>query len=297
MRRFIISLAMAAIPYFVVAQNATRTDVLPYGGYLNYQNTFAKEYSFVTGAYGYFGYGLHHSFEGDFSFTRINYGEEIDTVGMRRLVSRPINIDQFDITFVYSNYSLTNLKLRAGLHAIFSEDDLTNQSYIVFGGIQRYRSYRYNAGVDVYASFYNNYIPDFTALQFTATFGFYFGNYFTYGSFYSETRGHYIQLSEDVGFTDKEFASIEQSLYFTRDKVTLQAFLWSGFQVFGVQKDGFVVFNLGERHLGAYGGSIKYAFTKKSSLKLAVARGRFKEVGLDEIASSLNFTLLLGYTF
>ncbi len=297
MKRLLISLAMVVFPHLVAAQTIARTDILPYGAYLNYKNTTAKEYSFAPGIYSYFGYGMHHSFEGDFSFTRINYGEEIETVGFRRSISRPINIDQFNVTLVYSNYSLTDLKLRAGLYTIFSTDDQSSRSYISFGGIQRYRTYHYNAGVDVYASFYNNYIPDLKVLQLTWTFGFYFGNYFTYGSFYSETKGHYIQLSKDVGFNEKEFASIKQSLFFTRNNLTLQVFLWTGYQVFGVQKDGFIVFNLPERHLGAYGGSIKYILNKKFSFKLLVSQGRFKEVGMENIAGSLIFTLMLGYTF
>ena len=67
-------------------------------------------------------------------------------------------------------------------------------------------------------------------------------------------------------------------------------------ELFGIQKDGFVVYNLAEKHLGAYGASIKQGLSSKSSLKLEVSRGRFKELGADEISTSLKFLVIAGFT-
>ncbi|HQV30848.1 MAG TPA: hypothetical protein PKV71_03185 [Calditrichia bacterium] len=275
----------------------TRVDLLPYAMHIKYNDTAYKEYGMVGGLYGYFGQGLSHTWEGDIGFTRMNFGEFADTVGTRRIITTPINVDQWDATLVYSNYSILNTKLRVGTHAIVSDDTLTDKSLVLFGGVNHYRSGYYNAGVDLYHTWYDNYLPGLKVLQVTATFGFFFGNYITYGSFYAETRGHYIKHSQDVGFGETRFPSVEQSLFFYRNRLTLEAFLWSGYQAFGVMKDGFAVYNIAEKHLGGFGGSVRYNTSPKSSLKLSFSQGRFNEVGSGQISRSLSVMVLLGYTF
>lgn len=280
----------------VSAQTRIRIDLLPYGAFINYDNALSKEFSAVGGLYGYVGLGLQHSLEADLGFNRIDYGDATFIRGNGRQSRQSVTIDQVDATLVYSNYSRQNLRLRVGTHAIYSGDSQTNNGYLIFGGIQRYRKYQYTASLDVYASFYNDYLPALRVFQYTGKFGFYFGNYFTYGRFYSQTTAHHIQLSENIGIADKKFSSVEQSLSFYRGNLTLEGFFWTGYQVFGVQKDGFVVFNLSERHLGAIGGSVKYGLTPRTSTRLSISRGRFKEISADQVSKSYIFLLTFGMT-
>ncbi len=296
MKKILISVILVILPQVIFSQTPSTTYVLPYFSFTNYSSTFQKEYALTSGLYGYYGYGLKHSFEGDVSYTAIHYANLTQVINNQIFSSPSFNINQADVTFIYTNYQLTNLNWRAGAHAIFSDDALTNNGFILFSGLKRYRSNYYNVAIDVYGSFYNDYSPNLKVLQVDGTFGFYFGNYFTTGSFYAETKGSYIELSENVGFGSKQFPSVKQSLFFYRKKFTLEAFLWTGFQVFAVTNNGFIVFNLAEKHLGALGGSIKYEFNNKASLKLKITHGRFKELGLDNISKSFTIALLGGYS-
>lgn len=278
------------------AQQQTRFDLLPYAAYIDYNNAIIKNYSIIGGLYGCYGIGLKHSIEGDLAYNRIDFGEFIYAFEGQEYRTAPFKINQADITLAYSNYMVKNLKWRIGGHAIFNDDTVNDRALIVFGGLQRYRSYQYNAAIDVYASRYNNFVPELTVLQATGTFGFYVGNYFTSGNFYLETKGHYIKLSEDIGFGDTQYASVEQNISFFYKNLTLSGFFWAGYQVFGIQKDGFVAYNLAEKHLGAYGGYIRFGSGKNSSLKLEVARGRFKEFAPEPAADYLKFLAVAGIT-
>jgi hypothetical protein len=280
----------------IFAQQQTRFDLLPYAAYIAYNNTVSKNASLVGGIYGFYGIGLKHTLEIDAAYNRIDFDEFIYEFEGQEYRSEPFTIKQGDITLAYSNYTVKNLKWRIGGHAIFNDDFFNDKAIIVFGGLQRYRAYQYNAGIDVYHSWYNNFIPELNVLQVTGTFGFYLGNYFTSGNFYAETKGHYIKLSEDIGFGDTQYASVKQSLSYFYKRLTLSGFIWVGYQVFGIQKDGFVVYNLAEKHLGAFGGYVKFGLSQKSSLKLEVAQGRFKEFGSEQAADYLKFLAVAGIT-
>lgn len=295
MKKIILSLFISLLTINAFAQRQTQFDLLPYASYINYNNAVIKNSSIIAGLYGYYGAGLKHTIEGDVAYNRINFDEFIYEFEGREFRSEPFTINQADITLIYSNYMLNNLKWRFGSHIIFNDDSFNDNAFTVFGGLQRYRPYQYNAGIDVYVSWYNNFTPAITVLQATGTFGFYFGNYFTSGNFYAETKGFYIKLSEDIGFGDKQYASVEQSLSYFYKNLTLGGYIWAGYQVFGIQKDGFVVYNLAEKHLGAYGALVKFGLSEKSTLKFEVSRGRFKEFGSDQIANYLTFLVIVGF--
>jgi len=296
MRKKIISLILSLIPIGLFSQSLTTAYVLPYFSLTNYTQTFQKDNAITGGLYAYYGLGLKHSLEGDISYSNIHYRNLTQDVMGRHFRTRSFNLRQADITAIYTNLQFSNLKWRIGVHTIFSNDSLTNNGIILFAGINRYRTKYYNAGIDVYASFYRDYTPELKVLQVTGTFGFNFGNYFTTGSFYMETKGIYIRLSDEIGFNGKQFPSVKQSLFYYRKRITLSVYFWTGFQVFAVRNDGFLVFNLAEKHLGAWGGSVRYDMSKKSSLTVKIAGGRFKELGLDGIAHSYNVALIAGYT-
>ncbi len=285
MKRLMIWTTVMACAPVAWAQTATRWDVLPYAGAFDYSDTLTKQDSSVVGAYTYFGYGANHSVEADVSLTRICY----DGAAMSR-------IDQTDVVLAYSNYQVLDTKFRVGVHAIVSDDDAT-QGAVLFGGIHHYQPDQYSLGIDAYYSNYPDYVPDLDVYQATGTFGIYLADPLKQGRWYSETRGHAIRLSKDIGYSEETFFSGGQALSYFYRNWTLQVFAWVGKQVFSVQKDGFVVYNLAEKHQGALGGSIKWAFSKKSALKLELTQSRFKELGNPDTAHSTKVMVLLGHTF
>lgn len=293
----ILFLGMLVIQNSLTAQSKTVVHTLPYVSLANYNGAFFKENAFVGGVYNYFGFGIKHSLEADASYTRIRFGSRLLLIDGFEFRTQDFRINQFDLTLAYTNYQLTNLLWRIGTHLIFTDDQLTDRSYVFFAGLKRYRSNEYNAGLDIFGSFYNNYEPNLRVLQVTGTFGFYFGNFFTYGGFYAETRGHYIRLSDDVGFCETQYPSVRQALSYYYKKITVEGFWWAGFQAFAVQNDGFVVYNLAERHLGAVGGAVKFILGKKASLKLKFAQGRFKELGADAVVKSNTVTVVGGISW
>lgn len=289
-RMAVWGLIAALLPSFLCAQTATRKIVLPYAAFLDYGGTQSKSHGFVSGLYGYYGHGRNHSVETDTAYLRIRYDAYGD--------EGPHDLNQLDMTFVYSNYSFPGWKLRGGIHGILTSDNLTNKAFVLFGGISRYKTYAYEAGVDVYTSVYSRHVPDaLHVLQVTATGGYYFGEYYRYGSFFARTRANYIRLSDDVGFEETELGSIEQSLSYYRGGWTVKASAWFGRQLYGVQNDGFIVRNLSEVHRGAFGGSVEYAVTGAWTVKLDVSRGRFSEPDSQKDSSVYSYLVLLGYSF
>ena len=270
---------------------------VPYTYYTDVSGAFAKEYSVGGGAYTYVGIGR-HSVEFDAAYSRIHWAEQTLTdpvFGPYTLAA--LDFDQVDLTSIYTNYQITNIQFRIGGHAIFSNDAFTDGTLTALAGLKRVRPNEYSAAVDVYQTFYSNYAPEFSALQVDGTFGFYFGNAFTYGQLYAETRGSYIRLSEPVGFEETQFPSIQQTLRFSRNGVALEAFWWGGYRAFAVDNGGTVVFNLPERHLGAFGASMWWGFHERASLKVAWRQGRFKELGGEAVATGNTVSLTGGWTW
>lgn len=267
------------------AQTETRLAIMPYVGTINYSDTLVKQDSTVVGAYTYFGYGTDHALEADFGLTRINY----DSPTMSR-------IEQTSLALVYSNYSIPNYKLRIGAHTIQSDDE-TTEGTVLFGGVHTYQPDQYSVGVDAYYSMYKEHVPDLDAFQATGTLGFYLNEPSEKKRWYSETKGHFIQLSEDIGYDDKTFTSVEQSLYLICEDWTFRIFGWVGKQVFGVQNNGFVVYNLAERHQGALGGSIRWSFVENTAIKLEIAQTRFQELNNPETARGTTIFFFLEHTF
>lgn len=251
---------------------------------------------FGAGAYVFYGYGLEHSIEADLAWARIKYNPFDYQFNGSTYRAASFRLDQTDLTLKYNNYSWQDFNFNVGLHAIFSDDAFTDGSYIVFGGIKRYRAQSYSAGINVYKGFYDNYQPSLNTTQADVYFGFYFGNYFKGNYFYTETKGSYINLSQEIGFNQKQLPSIEQNLYWYLNSTTINLKWWSGYRVFAVEKGGFVLFNLAEKHIGGLGASVKFGLGKNSSLEVKAERRLFKELGRGAVSQSLSGTVVYGIT-
>lgn len=284
-----------AIAQPVFGQGSTVFSAFPYGSYVNYSGTFYKENNIGGGIYGYLGMGLNHSLEFDAAYSRITFGSRDIFIDGFPFRTEAVNVNQTDVTLRYTNYHFTNMQWHVGYHGIFSSDDPTAGT-VIFGGLKRQRFNEYGAEVQVYHSKYSNFTPDFSALQVTGIFGFFFGNAFLNQRFYAETGGSYIRHSTDAGFGATEFASVRQSLKYFYKSLTIEGFVWTGKQAFAVQNYGFVVFNLPEEHQGAFGGSLEIALNPKSSLTLKVSQGRFKELGTSGRPRATTFVVMGAFT-
>ena len=278
MNRLVLALFWITAPS--LAQ--TQLDLMPYTGRIDYSGTATKQNSTVAGVYAYYSKGGEHTLEGDLSWTRIKY----DSAGLSR-------VDQTDLTACYTNTQILDWKGRIGLHHIRSDDDPT-EGTVLFGGLHHYEPLSFSRGVDLYLSRYPDYTPALNVVQFTATWGKYLSQL---QDSYLQVQGHYIRLDEEIGFDQKNFLSLGASLSYPWKSWTLQGFGWTGRQVFGVQKDGFVVYNLAEKHQGALGGSLQYAVNPTSRIKLEIAEEWFKELGYANSSKALKCILFWQHTF
>ncbi|WP_029520932.1 hypothetical protein [Persephonella sp. IF05-L8] len=279
-------------------------DAMVFGGYLNYSNSEAKDYGYYMGLFGYMGINNQHTLEGSVSYTNIKY-----------LDGGTLN--QFDYTGLYRNYSLPNTQIKAGLHYISSDDKATDGGIIFLVGGELYEQYKRNIGVDFSYSYYGNYeinktytymrgkfssttvtktISGLSVFQVSPKLGFYIGDYYNYGSFYLETRGYYIGLSDDVGF-GKNFLSIEQNISYYYKEFTLSLSGWIGEQTFAVKNDGFVVYNLSEKYKSGYAFSIGYNMNKKTRISAGISQDRFKEINSTKTSELTSLFFTLGATF
>jgi hypothetical protein len=266
----------------ITAATNTRLDLIPYVGGIHYTGTVAKDRSLITGLYGYYGIGMEHTIEADASWTRIDY----DSATASR-------VNQYDTTLVYTNFGILDWKWRVGAHLITSNDNPT-EGMVLLGGVHNYEPSRYSRGVDVYISRYADYAPAMDVHQVTGTWGFYLERS---PKTYLKAQAHYIHVSDDIGFDRQHYGSGELSLVHPIGKWTVTVFGWAGQQVFGVQKDGFVAYNLPEKHEGGYGGSLGYAVSSTSSAKLDFVQKNFKELASPADAQASQLLLLWQQTF
>lgn len=283
MRRFLLRMILGAlVPVAAMAAGNTRLDLMPYVGGIQYSGTVAKERSTLAGLYAYYGIGMEHSIEGDVSWTRIDY----DSTTLSR-------INQYDTTLIYSNYGVLDWKWRLGGHLVTSSDEPTEGS-VFWGGFSNYEPSRFSRGVDLYVSRYGNYAPALNIQQVTGAWGFYLKNM---PGTYLNVQGHYIHLSDDIGFDQQDFGSGELTLIQPIKNWTLSVFGWAGEQVFAVQKEGFAVYNLPEKHQGAYGGSLRCQIATASSIKLEFIQKHFKELAATGSARASQLLVLWQQTF
>lgn len=284
MRKFVLPF----LALFTISQGETavKYGAVLYSGYVNYKDSI-RDKGYLGGVYNYLGIGLHHSIEGEIDYTKIKYNTLPD-------------LTQYDISLLYTNYSLKNSKIRAGYHYISSDDKYTDGGHIFTLGYEFYKLYRFNAGIDFNYSYYKDYqLPSdkgLSVFQVNPDFGYYFGNYYRYGSFYANLKGYYISLSDDTGY-GKDFYSVEGSLNYYYKKFVAVLTAWGGEQSFAVKNHGFIVYNLAEKYKGGYGFSLKYIINPKISITGKFSENTFRERGTTKDSKAQTFVITLGASF
>ncbi len=260
-----------------------------YGASLNYDSSNIRDNGYVSGIYGYLGIGWYHSLEFGLDYTHIKYK-----------YNQP-NLDQTDLTFIYTNYSFPKVKAKMGFHYIDSDDKLSDGGYTVILGLERYEPYKWNAGIDLFYTKYGDYInlngsKGLDVYQITGKLGFSFGNYYRYGSFYLELLPSYIGHSDNAGF-GKSFSSLEGRLNYYISSFSFTLSGWTGERSFFVDKGGFVVYNLQEKYKYGVGAEMGYSINRQLGIRAGINYQNLKERNNPNDVKIMTYVLNLGYSF
>lgn len=271
------------IMIFTSVVGAQSVTIMPYHLPINYKNSGVRENSSLTGVYGAFQSDLNNKFELALDYSDLNYISNF-------------KIKQYDFTFAYTNESIPEWKFRAGGHYIISDDALTDQAYVVFAGVGKYRFRSWDASFDVYYSNYSDYTLSFNAIQLSPGFGLTFPFDRTQG-LYINSSANYIMLSEEILSDKKNYFSLRETLTYYNNKFSISAYALFGEQKFAVRQNGFLVYNVADLMKNGYGASITYSFTRNFFLKGGIEYDKFDEEAYGTSASSTKFIILAGFNF
>jgi hypothetical protein len=254
---------------------------LPYGGVINYSGSTTRDKGNVLGMY-MSSYGAPYKTELDLGHTTISYND-----------GSP-DLKQTDFTGIIDCYQGYNWVYKGGIHYISSDDSLTNKGKIFIAGATYYKANKYNMGMDVYYSDYDNESDSPKVWQFTPKAGISFGQYNSdLGSFYAEVKLDYINLTQSVTTTKTvgnimtnttttttttfkgSYASSQISLSNYKGAFTTSVAFWGGERVYAVDNGGFVVNNLSDKQKGGFKFSEAYKINNKSSVKFEYVYTKF----------------------
>jgi len=258
--------------------------LLPYGAFLNYGGDTAKEDGYVGGLYASIFYSP-NKLELSAEQTHITYNDGSPA------------LNQTDMTAIYTYYQGYHLACKAGIHHLIGDDDATDGGIVGILGVTWYDYLKYDTGVDLYYSRYDNSDPSLTIWQIRPHAGYHFGNYYSAdGSFYLEGEYNYIGI-EDArlhGLKDS-YHSGGLSLSNYKGPWTTTVKGWTGKKVYAVDNGGFTVYNLGEEYKAGAGISVDYAVNPKTHFKIQYDYSKFEQNGNEAYSSTV--AAIFGYTF
>ena len=255
----------------VLATTLMASDVMPYGAFIDYSGSTTKDKAGLVGVY--------------MSTTSSPFKLELDAeyVDIKYKDTTP-NYKQTDLTVVGNYYYGKNYAYKIGIHNMFIDQKDNSDKYdnVVFAGATYYEYLKYNVGVDVYMSTYDN----FKAYQISPKYGFNFGNYYAEdGAFYAEAKLNYIHISKS-GYTSKtNYTDIDLKLENYKGPWATTISGSFGKNAYKVANGGFTVYNLGEDYKYSYGLAVKYSLDKVSSVKVSYNRSKFSQSGADSYSN------------
>ena len=268
---------------FRLGETPARLDATFYGGWIDYQGTRVKDSAKLWGLSTWLGLGKAHAVE-----TALDY-IEVDRVGLPRL-------KQLDVTAAYNNFSLAGWRLRAGAHTLANGDPASDGAWGAFAGAEWLGSPKWSAGGDAFYTRYEDFGVGLEVMQLSPKFG----RVLAAGTDWTlraDTRGYWVNVSENVGFGRRNFFSAEERLTLFWDRWTFAAFGWTGRQAFAARGDGATLFNLPEKHTAGYGAEVKRALSDRAAVSFRFNREEFRELGGTTTAAAHTFLTMLGYTF
>jgi len=247
----------------------TYYSVMPYAEHINYSGDTSKNHGFVSGVY-ISAYKFPYKTEMDVEHTIIKYKYGIPT------------LIQTDATALFHYYQWNNIDYKLGIHHIWvKKDSLTDKANIYIAGMLYYKTFKYNAGIDIYYSNYKNLSTSPKLWQITPKAGINFGNYnSTFGSFYAETKVDYIRPTKNKKENNlkSSYTSIELSLSNYNGPFTTTISGWIGKRVFAVDNGGFIVNNSTSEQKKGAKFSESYKINKQSNMKMEYSYTKFKGV-------------------
>ncbi|MEO1923139.1 MAG: hypothetical protein ABGX25_01320, partial [Nautiliaceae bacterium] len=224
-----------------------------------------KDKGYVFGVYGNYFFPK-HKIEFDAEHTKIKYKEDT-------------NIDdwkQNDFTIIGHFYQGYNLAYKAGIHNIWvKQGDDSKYDKVFILGILYYKYLKYNAGIDLYYSDYEDN-GGFKIIQVSPKVGFNFGNYYSkIGSFYTEVKYNHIHLNKDNITPKDNYSNVDMKLQNFQGPWTTTLNLSFGKSAYKVANDGFVVYTTGDEYKYSAGLSVNYAISKKESIKVGYIKSKY----------------------
>jgi len=265
----------------IIGVKAQSVTIMTYYLPINYKDSGVRNNSSLTGIYGAFEPDLNNRFELALDYSDLNYIFNF-------------KIKQYDFTFAYTNESIPEWKFRLGGHYIISDDALTDQSYVLFGGVGKYKFRKWDAVFNVYFSNYTEYDPSFMAIQLSPNFGLNFSFDRTQGVYFN-TQVDFIMLSEKIISDKQNYFSIKETITYYNSKISVSAYALLGEQKFAVRQYGFLVYNSADLIKAGLGGSVTYSFSRNFFLKGGVEYDKFDEEAYGTSASSTKFIILAGF--
>ncbi len=250
--------------------------VMPYYSHLQYGSGSIKSHGDVAGVYGY----------ASTTFDLVEVGIEETAIYFRS----GFRFRQGDYTVIWNNYNIQDFRLRAGIHYMSNNDPLTNAGVIGILGAH-YTQDRWEVGADYYVTNYQKYTPNLTVNQFSPRIA------FPYGTAKGELRGYYIHTNSNLGLGKRDFLSLEGRMSQDIGKVNVGAYGWGGEQTFAVRNDGFVVYNLAEKHRAGFGGEASYKFTEHSKITGRIGQELFSDFTSQSKTQQTVLSLLFLHTF
>ena len=271
-------LVVSAIATLAMAK--TSVTVMPYYAHIKYSNSI-KSKADVIGLYSSL-YNFPNKLELGLEHINIKYKN-----GMPEL-------DQSDLTAIYTRYFGKNYYLKGGVHYIKGDDKPTDKGIVGIFGVNYYQYLKYNFGLDAYYSKYKHYTPkELKVLQLRPYVGYNFGDYNSkFGSFYLEAEFNYIKpnSASTFGFK-KSYSSFGLNLKNFNGKWTTSVGGWVGKKLFAVDNGGFTVYNLGEVYKAGANASVGYAVAKDAHIDLKYSYSKFTEGNKNAHSNTVGFTL------
>ncbi len=242
---YFLAFLLSIIPAAVVQAGNLCASGTMYGTYINYGGSGLRKDGWSGTAYMNVGDCLNNNVELAVAQTKINYKSQSD-------------LDQTDVTLAYTNTNqiLANHTFSLGLHYISTDDALTDQGMVYFFKTTYYEPGRWDMGLELDYSDYDDSSTNLSVFQAVPHFGFYFEGLGR--KLYSDTRFYYIYKDKDVGISQDNFYSLEQSLSYLLGSSVFKVSAWIGQQLFAVKDGGFVVCNLSDKYLGGLAAEAGY---------------------------------------
>ena len=105
------------------------------------------------------------------------------------------------------------------------------------------------------------------------------------------------QIREQMGLGQRDFLSIEARITQDFGKFSTGAYGWGGEQTFAVRNDGFLVYNLTEKHRAGYGVEVGYKFTDHTKITGRGGQELFSDFSTQSKTRQTFLSLLLLHTF